>query len=331
MEEKISKTRETIKLSMKDIRIIKELNKDSRQSFSKIGKQVGLPKNVVNYRIKKLIDCGVISLFCTTLNRTKLGYMYWRVFLKFQHFSEKIENELVEHISKLKNVHWAASLDGSFDFCIIFLSKSINDFDESYNSIIHKFDSSIVDKEVSIATQMVYLPYNYLYDKIEHKPYKINHENEIIDMDDKDYRLISLIKENSRIPMFELMGKMHMSAQMIRNRIKNLIKKNIITGFNIRIDHTKFKLHHFHTFLNLTNITQNKEKELINFLCSKKSTIHIIKGLGRWSLEFESVFESHFELHDFLKELKDKFPENISKYDSVLIYKIYPINTVKYE
>ena len=77
-------------------------------------------------------------------------------------------------------------------------------------------------------------------------------------------------------------------------------------------------------------MTRDKDKKLIDFLCSKKSTTHIVKSLGRWSLEFESVFQSYFELHDFLKEMKDKFPENISKHDSVLIYKIYQINTVEY-
>jgi len=331
MEDEISKTREIIKLSMKDRRIIKELNKDSRQSFSEIGNKVGLPKNVVNYRVKKLIDGGVITLFCTTINRAKLGYMYCRIFLKFRHFSEQIENDLINHISKLKNIHWVASLDGSFDFCIIFLVKSMSQVDEIYNSIVYKFDEYITDRELSMASHLYYLSYNYLYEKMEYKYGEVKSENEIVKLDEKDNKLINLMKENSRIPMIELMEKMNMSPQIIRSRIKNLIKKNIITGFNIRVDHTKFKLHHFHTFLDLTNITKEIEKELINFLLSKKSTTHIIKGLGKWDLEFESVFPSHFELYDFLKELKNKFPENISKYDSVLIYKIYPINTVRYE
>ena len=57
---------EPIRLSMKDRRIIQELNDNSRQSFSDIGRKVGLPKNVVNYRIRRLIDKGIITLFCTT-------------------------------------------------------------------------------------------------------------------------------------------------------------------------------------------------------------------------------------------------------------------------
>lgn len=322
---------EIIKLSMKDRRIIKELNRDGRQSFSSIGKNVGLPKNVVTYRVKKLVDTGIITLFCTTINRAKLGYMYCRLFLKFQHFSEHIENELISHISTLHNIHWVASLDGSFDFCIIFLAKTMKPVAEIYESIIYHFGEYIIDKELSIASHLYYLPYNYLYEKMEYTYGESKPEAEIIKPDKKDYALINLMKENSRVSMVTLMKKMNMSPQMIRNRIKNLIKKNVITGFNIRVDHTRFKLHHFHTFLKLTNMKKKIEQECIDFLCSKKSITHVIKGLGRWDLEFESVFQSHFELHDFLKELKSTFPKHISNYDSILIYRVYPINTVKYE
>jgi len=124
---------------------------------------------------------------------------------------------------------------------------------------------------------------------------------------------------------------MKLSPQVIRSKMKQLTKDGIITGFNIRIDHTKFGLHHFHTFLNLTHMSQEGEKTMVHFLASKKSTTHIIRGFGRWDLEFESVFASHFELHDMLRELKDSYPDKILKYDSVLIFKVYPINTVDYE
>ena len=49
-------------LDVKDRRILYELDFNSRQSNSKIGKKVGLHKNVVNYRIKRMEKNGIISL-----------------------------------------------------------------------------------------------------------------------------------------------------------------------------------------------------------------------------------------------------------------------------
>lgn len=317
-------------LKKKDKKIIKKLNENSRQSFSQIGRKIGLSKSTINYRINKMKDEGIITLFCTTINRSKLGYKYCRLFLKFQHFTEELRRELIDFISELDNIHWVASLDGFFDFCIIFLGKTLKKIGKTYDSIVYEFDEHIIEKEMSIATYLYYLPYNYLYDDMKYEVGKVEPVEETVELDEKSYELINIIKENSRKPTVELMEELDVSAQTIKNRMKKLKENNIITGFNIRVDHTKFGLHHFHTFLNLTNMDEKMERKLIQYLTSKKTTTHIIKAFGRWDLEFESVFKSHFELHDFLKKLKDEFPENISKHNSALIYKIYPINTVEY-
>lgn len=320
-----------IKLDAKDKKILKELDLNSRQSYSSIGKKIGLPKNVVNYRIKRLIDEGLINLFCTAINRSKLGYMYCRLFLKFQNTDEAVEEEIINFIASKKNIHWVADLDGIFDLGVVILSKSIKELNEIYSDLIHHFDKYILDKELNIATNLYYLRYNYIYDKID---YTINilgppHIRE--ELNPMDLQIINLIKQNSRYPMKELIKKLNLSPQIIRSRIKKLIKNKIIDGFRIRINHKLLGYHHFHVFLTLMNITKGKEKEIINYLHSLPQILHIIKSLGKWDLEFEPILKSQFELYELMKELKRRFPNNIQKYDSVLVYKVHPINTVKYE
>ena len=43
----------TLKIDLKDRKILYELDLNSRQSNSTLGKKVGLSKDIVNYRIKK--------------------------------------------------------------------------------------------------------------------------------------------------------------------------------------------------------------------------------------------------------------------------------------
>ena len=62
------------KLDLKDRKILYELDIDSRQSFSKLSKKVGLHKDVVAYRVKKLQEREIIKNFYTELNGYKLGY-----------------------------------------------------------------------------------------------------------------------------------------------------------------------------------------------------------------------------------------------------------------
>ena len=47
---------EELKLSIKDLKLLSELEKDSRTSLSGIAKKIGVSKEVVNYRFKRLKD-----------------------------------------------------------------------------------------------------------------------------------------------------------------------------------------------------------------------------------------------------------------------------------
>lgn len=322
---------EKIRLSLKDKKIILELHNNSRQSLSKIGKKIGLPKSVVGYRIKKMLDADLITLFCTTIDRNKWGYLYCRLFLKFRYFSNEMEKQFLKYLSQLKNIHWVASLDGMFDLGIIFLAKNIPEVEATYSKLIYHFSSHIIEKELSIATSLVHLPYNYIYEKKNSLLPPIHTPVPIIQLDQNDFLLINSIKENSRLPLLDLAKILKISPQATRERLNRLIKYRIITGFRIRIDHTKLGFHHFHVFLSLANIDEDSEKKIMHFLSSKTNITHIIKSLGKWDLEFEAVFPSHFELHELLKEFKEQFPQNVLKHEYTLIYKVHPINTVKYE
>jgi len=50
-----------VKIDLKDRKILYQLDLNSRQSLTQIGKNVGLKKDVVSYRIKRLQDEGVIK------------------------------------------------------------------------------------------------------------------------------------------------------------------------------------------------------------------------------------------------------------------------------
>ena len=55
-------------LDLKDRKILYHLDINSRQSFSQLGKKVGLHKDVVAYRVKKLQEKGVIKCFYTEID-----------------------------------------------------------------------------------------------------------------------------------------------------------------------------------------------------------------------------------------------------------------------
>ena len=57
-----------VKIDLKDRKILYYLDLNSRQSFAEIGKKVGLSKNAITYRIKRLEKEGLINNYYTAIN-----------------------------------------------------------------------------------------------------------------------------------------------------------------------------------------------------------------------------------------------------------------------
>jgi DNA-binding Lrp family transcriptional regulator len=63
-----------IQLDDKDRRILNTLQKNSRTSYVNIAEELSISEATVRYRVKNLIENGVISRFTVLLNPRKIGY-----------------------------------------------------------------------------------------------------------------------------------------------------------------------------------------------------------------------------------------------------------------
>src|SRR3989344_2927099 len=105
-----------IKLDVKDKRILFELDRDCRQSNSEIARKVGLSKQVVGFRIQKLVENKVISSFFAVIDISKLGFTIHKNFLRLQNMTKEKEKEFIKYAKNYQDVVWASSCDGRYDF-----------------------------------------------------------------------------------------------------------------------------------------------------------------------------------------------------------------------
>ena len=64
-------------IDIKDHKILYQLDVDALQSAAQIAKKVGLSKDSVNYRIKKMFKSGIIRHYYPVLNTPYLGFMHF--------------------------------------------------------------------------------------------------------------------------------------------------------------------------------------------------------------------------------------------------------------
>ena len=115
------------KLDLKDRKILYQLDLDSRQSFSSIGRKVGLSKDIVASRVKKLQEKGIIVRFNTLIDEFKLGFTSLRFYLNYQYITPEIKKEIIDHFASFKHTEIVATLEGSIDQNIFMIGKNVTE------------------------------------------------------------------------------------------------------------------------------------------------------------------------------------------------------------
>lgn len=316
-----------VKIDSKDREILYQLDLDSRQSFAKIGKKVGLSKTVVAYRINKLIENDYIKTFYTVIDAFKLGYNSFRIYLVYQYMTQEREHELIAHFTSHKLNWWTISAEGRFDLAVIVWVKNINDFYSFWEDTLRKFRDNFLEQQFSAYIQIYTYRHSYLLDdpnKSDRTKFEITGGGDQAIIDELDYRLLRIIAPNARIPVKDLADKLGTTVAVVNYRLKKLIRQGVIQGFRADIDYGKLGYQFFKADLDLKDYKQRGK--IINYAKTNPHLIRIDKSVGISDLEMEYHVKSLEEFHAIMKDLVNKFPEAIKKYRYVYASTLHKMN-----
>ncbi|MBU1198844.1 MAG: winged helix-turn-helix transcriptional regulator [Nanoarchaeota archaeon] len=129
-----------------------------------------------------------------------------------------------------------------------------------------------------------------------------------IKLDKTDNKILAELDKNCRIPTTQLAKIVLKSRQAVEYRIKQMVKKGIITSFNASFNPHKmgYKIHKI--YLKLRNIPQEKEK-LFDYLKTSGSVYWMGECSGSWDLIFGVFTKTDYEFF----ELKNSILSNFQK------------------
>lgn len=156
------------KIDLKNRKILYELDLDSRQSFRSIGRKVGLSKDIVASRVKKLQEEGIIKGFFTVINTFILGYDVFRIYINFQYVSSNVKNEIIQYFVNCKNVFVVTTSKGDIDLSVIFWVQDNYEFYKFWNKTLDLYEDYFARATISLYIQVRDFKKSYLlFDKYE--------------------------------------------------------------------------------------------------------------------------------------------------------------------
>ena len=303
-------------IDLKDRKILYQLDLNCRQSNAQIGKKVGLSKQVVDYRIKRMEEDGVITGYWTCIDSYRFGYQVYRYYLITQNATSSKKDEMILYIADYKNTWVVSFLTGPYDMNPIIWVKSTPEFYRFWDAFNQKFGDYISEKIFSIYLQADVYPLSYLlldnYKKSDREKPQTTGSKDPIDIEYADYQLLNNIAENARVTLIELSAVLGCSPQTISYRMKNLMKNGIIQGYHVGIDTSKIGFREFKVDIWLKDLT--KRKLIWDYFKYNPYVTFINTSAGYADLEIEFIIENSDNLLDLMEEISNHFPGVIRKY-----------------
>jgi len=305
-----------MKLDLKDRKILYELDLNCRQSNAQIGKEVGLGRDVVAYRINRMQEEGVIKNFWTAINTFKLGYDVFRIYITLQYVTSDIKKEIIDHFTRYKNTWAVKSAKGEIDLAVILWTKNNYEFYDFWDKTLDKYEEYFSKTIISVyAEAFCYKKSFLLPEKKEtsnREMYRLKCGVEPYNIDEMDYKILNEIAVNARMPLIELADRIGTSSQTVNYRLRNLEKSGVIQAYRVNIDYPKIGLHHFKVDIYLSD--HKKKRVIWNYLKEKPFFEYLNVAVGWCDLEPEFVVKNHEEFDKIFYNIESKFPKSIKKW-----------------
>ncbi|MDO8655922.1 MAG: Lrp/AsnC family transcriptional regulator [Nanoarchaeota archaeon] len=293
-----------------DRKIIYELGINARQALSRLASLVGTSKQVVDYRMKRLVERGIIKGFWTVIDHSRLGYFSFRVYLKLRNISPAKQQEMLHYLQHHKDIWWLVTIDGDWDIDFVVLVKDVFHYYHIWEEFIHRFMRYIYKHETAVYSHIQEFPKSYLIGK-ENKSsgIVISSKREEIKVDEIDLKLLQLISTNARMEIVQLAKEVKLDVRTVMKRIKMLTDKKIIAGYSAIIDLNKLGYRHYKILFYLFNT--GRLEEMRRFALTHPNIIFLNKTIGGADFELEFQVKDIEEFLKVLNEFKSVFHADI--------------------
>ena len=301
-------------------KILYELDKNCRISDNQLAKKVNLSRESIRNRIKKLQKEGIIQGFITSINPSKFGYMFFKLYFQLAN-NPKERERFYEYFKKIPGLYWFGGNDGVWDFHSTIYSKNVKEFNDIKNRIYTEFRNLIIKRDVGVLVNVRQYTKRYLHEKFKEISEPAIFADDIVDnkLDELDKKILNNLAQNARIGLVELSKKTKSTVDIVRNRIRKMEEKKIILQYRIAVDHTKLGYDMFKAFIYFNNLSEQDEKRLFEYAKHNNKILYLIRQLSAWDIELEVMAESYEEFSRLMDDIRLKFVDSLRNYEFVLM------------
>jgi DNA-binding Lrp family transcriptional regulator len=292
---------------MKDLRIIKELDKDPDVTISRLAKNVGVSQQVADYRMKNLLKKKIVTNILPLIDMGRLGYGLYRAHIRFRVISKQKKAEFEQHVFNNYKCFFIDSVGGRWDEYFDIFAQSTIEFQKKLSEITETFKGIIQECEVFTITQIHIFDYKYGLESTPRETSLMATAPNPEKLDQKDKKILNVIKNNARMPYAEIGKKIGLSRSTIKERIMKMHNRKIIAANRIFLNPSLMGKESYKLLLKLKN-DQEQKNRLLQFSKQNKNIIYFLELMGKYDADLEIEIENREKLQELIIEIRNEFP-----------------------
>lgn len=304
-----------VEIDLLDRRILLELDRNSRQSFSQLAKKLHTSKGVINYRVKQLEARGVIKGYYAIIDTVKLGYYNFRVYLKLREAGGRERKKIMDYLVNSKRTWWVALTTSPYDIAVIFLARNMHEFNGIFNDFLRLFRKNLHSHKVRPYVELRHFYRDYiLHDKyMEERGFAIVGDENRVELSPQELMILRELSSNARIGTVALAKKLKISPITAKNAIRKLMRMGVIKGFRILLDYSLLGYGYYWIHIDVSDFEGGKKLE--QFVTTFPETVYVNETIGGNDVEFSIQIKEERGVQDILEKIFDRYNDIITDYE----------------
>lgn len=316
-------------IDIKDRKILYHLDQNARMSATQIAKKAGLSKDSVNYRIKRLIERGIIFKFMTLLDTAKLGLTTFKVFYRFQNTTLKKEQEIIDYLTSSPHTQLVTVAEGMFDLNLNIVAPNAEELYSILGTIHSAYGNYLAEREVTILAKSHFFSREYLLHKKNSeikRPMFFGSKPAAADIDSANKKILSLLAVDARISAIQISKKTGLSNVSTISRMRKLEQAGIIQNYVIFLNHEKAGYSWYYLLLKLKGLTPGDDKHFFHFCTSHPNIWFHTTMIGKWDCLIGIDVEQDGEFKEILTTIKRDFSSILKEYTILKLGETHKFN-----
>jgi len=277
----------------------------------------------LKYTIAVLEQMGLLYAPYSIFDYSYFGQIVFRVYFKGGYVAEKDKADILKKLEENPFVISIYELTGEYDLAVEMAAPNPSRFNKEIKKITESIPTLNNYKIILNVVTRIY-PRSYLTKKSHAIPdIIVGGDRNVEQFKPDELKVMRWLLENPKIRFSALAKVTQLNIKTVMGISKNLQKRKVIKGFKYNIDTYKLNINKFRLFLNLHNLSQEREEKLMNYLLETNEIVQMNRTVGDWDLEVDIEAMEKSRIRALILQLREEFKDLIQTFNIIEFYQIY--------